>query len=101
MSARAATLYVRRGTAYVVSMSKTTDGFWVEAGPVLTFEHDDIAAIADGVRAALAASSVDVDTPSLDQLGSQLPEVAGAKSFAAFMRERFRSTSPAKTLRSP
>jgi hypothetical protein len=86
MNQRAASLYVRKGQAFVTSMSRTMAGFWIESEPLFVEDRADPLVIASCVRLALAASQVDVPTPSRDMLGSRLPALAGVKTYGAFMK---------------
>jgi len=85
-----ASVYARRGSIYVAPSSKTEAGFWVEHGPYFAEAEADARAepmtLARHVLAALAASRVGMPTPPRDELRSRLPEFAGVKSYATFMR---------------
>jgi len=82
----AASIYVRNGVAFVVSASRTTDGFWIEQEPYFMDDNVDPQVLAAQVTEALDASKFDVPTPSSESIASRLPELAGVKSFAIFMR---------------
>ncbi len=81
-----ASLYVRGTLSFVTSESRTEAGFWIEHDPYFVCEDVDSQVLAAQVIEALDASKTGVPTPPRDSLGSRLPELAGVKSFGAFMR---------------
>lgn len=81
-----AAIYVRRGRVFVVASSQTVDGFWVETDPRYKSDEFDAAEATACLVEALDGSHLDVPTPPRDSPVTQLPALAGVKSYATFMK---------------
>lgn len=82
----AAAIYVRRGRVFIVTYSQTVDGFWIEDEPWFQRDEFDPDAAAALLWEALDGTRLGVPTPPRDSLGSMLPELAGVKTYGAFMK---------------
>jgi hypothetical protein len=84
---RLAGIYRRMGKDYVTASSRTSDGFWLEEGPVDVVNVGDDAALASAVRSALSRSTHGIRAPKdWSRHVNRVVEAAGLKRFSAFAK---------------
>jgi len=76
----------RRGKAFLTANAQTEAGLWVESLPQFVEEAGAYDVIALRVLAALSGSVTGVPTPLPDDMGSEMPSLAGVKTFSTFMK---------------
>jgi len=83
-----ATVYKRKGAYYVHSDSQTTDGVWIAVRPFLRISVEEgAAALVSAMKDALRSSRTNIEHPTnWDSIEYPIPELAGVKSWATFMR---------------
>jgi len=86
---KSATAYSRRGKIFIHSSSKTKDGVWILAEPVISIgDVVDSNAVGASVRECLHGSRIGVDHPkSFSDLFSPMLKLAKVKSYKEFARE--------------
>lgn len=85
---RSATSYQRLDAIYIHSNAQTTCGVWLAVAPFTKLAADvSTEELGKAVEQALDASRIGIEHPSnWDTIDCPLPELAGVKSWATFMR---------------
>jgi hypothetical protein len=80
-------LYLRSGKAYIPTVARTTDGFFLEIEPVAVVDPGDAAALERELKARLAQGTPTVPTPTRDSFPKPVVLAhAGVKSWATFQK---------------
>jgi hypothetical protein len=81
-------LYLRSGKAYIPTVAKTTDGFFLEVEPVAVVDPSDASTLERELASRLAQGTPTVPTPSRDNFPKPVVLThAGVKSWATFQKK--------------
>lgn len=83
---KCASVYLRDRKLFISSSSRTTEGIWIDTGPVHVVEADDVNQIAKAARLALENSKHGISAPPPgEELTGAVLEAASTKSWRTFV----------------